>query len=224
MDLVNKITDKLYEINLGYVKSFIFRTDKGLILFDTGPSNSLNKIKIALSSIQLEISQIKYIFITHTHLDHIGSLYDLKQVTGALVGINEKGLPYLTKIRFPKGHDPKSMAMAGLFRILSLRTKLKPVKVDMLIQEGYVPEEFGVKMQIISTPGHTDDSLSFYFPEEKVIIVGDLLAGAEGKLVLPPFYENKAELLNSIEKIKQLDVNTICVSHGINNTKENIKI
>lgn len=223
MDLISKITETVYEINLGYSKAFFIKS-KQPILIDTGMPNSLNKIKIALSTIQMDLSKIKYIFITHTHLDHIGSLYDLKQVTGAMVGVNEKGLPYLSKIRYPVGHDPKSIGMSLFIRILSLRSKLKPVNADMLLKEGYVPEEFGVNMKILETPGHTDDSLSFYLPDEKLVIVGDLLMGEKDKLTLPPFYENKQDLLNSVNKIKALDVNLICVSHGINNTKDKIAV
>jgi len=29
--------------------------------------------------------------------------------------------------------------------------------------------------EVIKTPGHTDDSISFYFPEEKVLLSGDFL-------------------------------------------------
>ncbi|MEM3828815.1 MAG: MBL fold metallo-hydrolase [Conexivisphaerales archaeon] len=224
MELISKISDSLYEINLGHVKCFVVKSPKGLILIDTGLPNSLNKIKIALASVQLDLAHIKYIFITHSHLDHIGSLFDIKQVTAAMVGINEKGIPFLAKVRLPRGHDPKSIVFSGLVRVMSLTTKLKPVKVDMLLSEGSVPEEFGINMTILSTPGHTDDSVSFYFPEDKVVIVGDMFNGEKDRLTLPSFYESKEQLLKSIDRIRQLDVNTICVSHGLNNTKDKIAI
>ncbi len=225
MELIERVTDNIYQINLGYVKSFVLKTKKdSLILVDTGMPNNAIKIKLALSSANLEISKIKYILLTHSHLDHIGSLYDMKQLTGAMVGINEKGLPYLSKIRYPVGHDPKSIAFSMMIRLMSIRAKLKPVKVDMLLKEGSVPEEFGINMKILETPGHTDDSLSFYLPDEKAVLVGDLLMGTKDGLVFPSFYENKEQMIESVKKIKALGDTLIVVSHGINWPSSKIKV
>ncbi len=157
MELIERITDNIYQINLGYVKSFVIKTKNGdLILVDTGMPGSAIK----------------------------------------------RGLPYLTKVRYPVGHDVKSIAFSMMIRLMAIRVKLKPVKVDMLLKEGVVPESFGINMKILETPGHTDDSVSFYLPDEKVVIVGDLLMG-----------------------IKELgsDV-TVAVSHGINGQVSKIKI
>ena len=45
-------------------------------------------------------------------------------------------------------------------------------------------EEFSYK--VIKTPGHTKDSLTFYFPEEKIMFTGDFLfKGTIGRMDLP---------------------------------------
>ena len=77
--------------------------------------------------------------------------------------------------------------------------------------------------EIIKTPGHTDDSISIFFPDEKIVFSGDLIfCHAIGRYDFPNSnYENLKESLNIISK---LPINTIIYpGHGKETTlKEEI--
>lgn len=58
--------------------------------------------------------------------------------------------------------------------------------------------------EVIKTPGHSKDSLTFYFPNEKVMFTGDFLfQGTIGRMDLPG--GNEKEMQESLELISQYD-------------------
>lgn len=81
--------------------------------------------------------------------------------------------------------------------------------------------------EVIKTPGHTRDSLTFYFPEEKIMFTGDFLfKGTIGRMDLPG--GSIKEMKESLELISKYpnDI-TIYPGHGeesnLGKEKENFK-
>ena len=63
------------------------------------------------------------------------------------------------------------------------------------------------KYEIISTPGHTNDSKSFYFPQDKVMFTGDFLFyNSIGRMDLPTGSQKKMQ--ESLEKISNYPLDT----------------
>ena len=69
-------------------------------------------------------------------------------------------------------------------------------------------------LEVISTPGHSPDSLTFYFPEEKIMFTGDFLFfHTIGRCDLVG--GNEDQMQKSIQKIKQYSSDiTIYPGHG----------
>lgn len=112
-----------------------------------------------LSFIDTHSIKIEYILNTHLHFDHTLSNKLLKDKTGAKILANSKDR-YLFDMDLGQG------GMMGLPRV-------EPFDFDALSEgERIFLEE---KCIIISTPGHTPGSLSFYFPSKGAIFVGDLI-------------------------------------------------
>lgn len=67
--------------------------------------------------------------------------------------------------------------------------------------------------EVIYTPGHTNDSISFYFPNDKVMFVGDFIfKDAIGRTDLGG---NDTDMYNSLIKIRKYDKDiTIFPGHG----------
>lgn len=63
------------------------------------------------------------------------------------------------------------------------------------------------KYEIISTPGHTNDSKSFYFSQDKIMFTGDFLFyNSIGRMDLPT--GSKKEMQESLEKISNYPLDT----------------
>lgn len=76
------------------------------------------------------------------------------------------------------------------------------------------------KFNIIKTPGHTSDSITFYFKENNIMFTGDFIfKGTIGRTDLPT---GDIEVMEkSIEKIKKYDKDiTFYPGHGDNTTLE----
>ena len=222
-----KINDVLHEINLGYVKVFLIEGKNGLILIDTGMPNSEKKIIAYINSIGKSVSDIKYILLTHSHVDHFGSAYALQKMSNAHIGISESGLPYVDGSRgfLMPVSGSKSLKNRFFVKIIPIMLKfMKPrfVKPDMKLKEGVFPKEMGINAKIIETPGHTRDSISIYLVDSRTAIVGDLLQGTDKRLESPPFFEDYISIINSINKIKELKPDLICVSHGKDHSADDI--
>lgn len=76
------------------------------------------------------------------------------------------------------------------------------------------------KFKIIKTPGHTSDSITFYFYNENTMFVGDFVFKETiGRTDLPT--GNDIEMVSSIKKIKQYDKKTVLYpGHGEETTIE----
>jgi glyoxylase-like metal-dependent hydrolase (beta-lactamase superfamily II) len=81
---------------------------------------------------------------------------------------------------------------------------------------GYFGDELRlnhIKLEVIHTPGHSPDSLSFYWREEKVLICGDLIFDrGVGRVDTPG--GSGVELKRSIEEISKLEIEYLLPGHG----------
>lgn len=97
----------------------------------------------------------------------------------------------------------------------------KNIKIidNQTTKQEYQIENF--KFEILKTPGHTNDSISFYFKEENIIFVGDFIfENSIGRTDLDTGNNEKMKI--SIEKLKKYPTNIkLYPGHGNSTTLEN---
>ncbi len=201
---------KVYEINLRFVKSFLIETDQGLILVDSGTPGSGKRIIDFLGN---RVNDVKYVIFTHSHIDHIGGAWEIRQyLKNAKFGIDKNGVDYLKngKVREPIVHSTGAKILFSIAKPFMFR-KFNGVDVDFELEEG----ELVKGVEVLKTPGHTNDSISIYLPPINSVIVGDMLQGTKNGLKYPNIYEDFDQLKKSVEKIKSLKPSMVYVSHGV---------
>ncbi len=90
----------------------------------------------------------------------------------------------------------------GALRNFLTKRSIKIFKRSNLEEKEYEVGDF--RFKCIHTPGHSRDSVSFYFPEDEVMFVGDFIFKESiGRVDLPG--GNNNEMNQSIEKILNYD-------------------
>lgn len=100
----------------------------------------------------------------------------------------------------------------GALRNFLTKRSIKIFKKSSLTENKYTIENFN--FECLYTPGHSKDSVSFYFKDEKAMFVGDFIfKESVGRSDLPGGDIN--ELKESLEKIKKYDDDiTLYPGHG----------
>ena len=204
---------EIVPVSFGFVKSYIIKGEEKLILIDTGLPGSSNKIIKKIEELGFKTDQISLIILTHAHLDHFGSVEQLQKITGAKVAIHKNDAPYLIE-----GKSAAVTPISGfgkfMMRIVKNRSsKIDGIKPDILIEDEMDLNVFGVKGKVISTPGHTEGSVSIFLYSGKWI-VGDTLGSSFGKPAYGMFCNDLSKLKESIIKIKNSNAKEVYLSHG----------
>ena len=213
-----KITPRIYQLGgrwgngvLG-ANVFLLLGDD-LTIVDTGFKGRSRHILKEVQELGYSPSDIDIIIITHHHADHVGSLPELKKVTQAKVVAHPADAVYIDG-RLPQPGPARPQWLNKMLTPLGGLWATTPVTVDILVNDGDELTMCG-GIRILHTPGHTPGSISLLLQQERLIIVGDLIAHRFG-LRLPSrmFTVDIAEEIRSIREVASLDFEIICFGHG----------
>ena len=178
----------------------------GLTIVDTSIANAGDKILAQLQQAGHALNAVKRILITHAHPDHIGSLPKVQQATGAEVWCHAlekpviEGQAYIT--RPPSGLRPPAM-------------NVPPVPVARTITDGELLPILG-GLQVVYTPGHAPGHCSFWHPERRLLITGDVVFYFFNRMTQPlgALTADADENKRSIQKIVALKPDSLLFGHG----------
>ncbi|WP_419893773.1 MBL fold metallo-hydrolase [Oceanobacillus kimchii] len=117
--------------------------------------------EIILSIIKEHNLDINAILLTHAHFDHIGALEQIRQKTNAPVYLHQAEHEWLS--------DPN---LNGSYKLIGQSIVAAPAEFSV-VEGGLTIGEFS--MQVYHTPGHSPGSVSYIFPEQQLVISGDVL-------------------------------------------------
>jgi glyoxylase-like metal-dependent hydrolase (beta-lactamase superfamily II) len=87
-------------------------------------------------------------------------------------------------------------------------------EVDYRLKEGGFLKLGNDSCWIFETPGHTQDCLSYFFPEKGVLFCGESAGVAEGTFIHAPFLTSFEDYLSSLKKIAGLKPKVLCIAHN----------
>ena len=190
-------------------------------LIDSGtPGKQENIIKYLQNELKSKPEDIKTIVLTHHHIDHTGSLYELKKITNADIAAYKDDIDIISGKK--SSSDPIYMRFVS--RLMAMFTSYKFIKPDINLEENDIVDNY----RVIHTPGHTPGSIALYNSDNGVIFVGDTLTYDGNKVGGPPSFliNDKEALKKSVKKISDLEPNIMLSGHGkplTENTSEMIR-
>ena len=184
-------------VNVGYLSCnyYLIEQNRKGLLIDVGWPGTLPKLSAGLRRKGMVLEDLGYLCITHYHPDHAGLVQELKD-KGVRHIVIEQQLPALPRLKtYMKSH----------LGYVDIRLQ------DSLILKTSESREWLASLnlpgEIVSTPGHSDDSISLVL-DEGIAFTGDLVPSEmlEGN--------DAAAAERSWAKLRGLNVRTVYPGHG----------
>jgi len=157
-------------------------------IIDTGynQTHDINTRSVYLGG--LGDPQVQTIILTHRHIDHVGGASSLHRKTKApiVAHANEKTF---------------------------IEDQLEGIKLHQTVEDNEIIDIGNFTLQIIHTPGHTMGSICILIKEMGVLFTGDTIMGF-GTSVINPDEGDMGLFLDSLNKLLEVDCNTILPGHG----------
>ena len=163
--------------------------------------------------------QPAWCFLTHSHFDHCGAVSYLKRQFPAMQVVCSRRAADVferpSAIALIGDLNRSSAALAADLGIAGPFNAFAPFCADVVAGEG---DRFdispGLTVEILETPGHTWDFLSFYVPRHKLLIASEALGTSDetGYIINDCLVDYDA-YCRSMQRFRSLDVEILLLGH-----------
>ncbi len=201
-----EILDNLFFVERGYLNGnhFIYRSEEP-VLVDTAYKADFAETENHLRRLGVDPACVKLIVNTHCHCDHVGGNKIIQDLSGCEIALHRIGRHFI------ETHDGWSTWWRYFVQEADFFTCTRVLDDGDIVAFG--PHEF----QVIYTPGHAIDGMVLYNREEKLLISSDTLWESD-MAVMNVRVEGSGALfamMDSLEKLAQLDVKIVYPGHGV---------
>ncbi len=213
-----KITDELYALGNAGLPGYLLK-GKEPVLFDSGMTFMgpvfLKELKEHLG----DAGRLSYNLLTHSHFDHSGGAPFLKKnIPGLKVGASKAAAEIFRRPGAIQLIQSLSRNMEEAFRsqIGGADVTFRGLEVDLLLEdESEIHLADGTRIQVIATPGHTRDALSYYIPRLKALVCGESVGALNrDSSVRSVFLSSYDDYVASLEKVKNLEMEILLMGHA----------
>jgi endoribonuclease LACTB2 len=180
-------------VNVGYDSTNYYVLADAKLLIDVGWPGTLLKLQHQCKRMSINLAEIKYLLCTHYHPDHAGLAQELKPIGLKLIIIDTQisAVPILKTYMKPQNH----------YVDIDLNDNMT-LKITLEESRAFL-SRLGIRGEIISTPGHSDDSVTLIL-DDGAAFTGDL----------PRALEEQGTIYESWQKIRAFGVKTVYPGHG----------
>ncbi|WP_369974277.1 subclass B3 metallo-beta-lactamase [Microbulbifer sp. A4B17] len=149
-----KVASNTWQIGTEGITSLLLKGKEGSILIDGGMEQTAEHLLENMRRLGVAPSDLKLILHSQAHADHIGSIAELKRVTGAQVVTNAESAVLMAR----GGANDIHFADKILY---------PPIKADRILHDGEQVVLGDLRLRVHFIPGHTPGSMAWTW-EDKV--------------------------------------------------------
>lgn len=201
-----KINDRVHQLRVQfnitpeitrYVYVYIITGKEGCYLVDAGVKGCDKKIEEYIHKIGKNRENINAVLLTHSHPDHIGALKTIKEMYSCCVYASRGERDWIEDIDLQYEKRP----IPGYYSLVD-----GSVTVDRILSDGdLLCLEPGITIQVIGVPGHSRESLCFYYREQKILFTGDSIPEPSDALIYEDSHASE-ETLKRLELLEEVDM------------------
>lgn len=212
-----------YDLGVAHRTGIYVIHEEALTLIETGPSPSVKYIHKGLQALGYTANDVRYIIVTHIHLDHAGGAgLLLQECPNAQVIVHPRGARHLAN---PERLIAGAKAVYGdKFDVLF--DPIIPISKDriMVKEEGdTLKVGQACTLEFWDTPGHANHHLAIYDPISHGMFTGDTvgiryqqLADEGFEFYVPSTSPNQFDpkaMQTAIDRMKALNLDTLYFGH-----------
>jgi glyoxylase-like metal-dependent hydrolase (beta-lactamase superfamily II) len=226
-------SESVHCVNLGVTTDYLLKGQDGYLLIDTGFARDYGAFIDGLTRVGVGLDEIKALLLTHGHDDHAGFAARLLEETGARLIVHRDAIPLLRGeqmthqgIRFLSA---RVFVLVMLYMLVAERDfgypTITPGENDIILEGdddrvlrdmGFELRDMGFDAEVITTPGHTADSISVVTSDGRVFC-GDAVMSFlpfSGAQLRPIFISDEDEVFASWRKMLDHGASVIYPAHG----------
>lgn len=176
-----------------FVYVYLIATKNGCMLIDSGVYGSEKMIEKAITDSGHQPEEVKAVFLTHAHPDHIGTAYYFREKYGAKIYAGEGERPWIEDIdlQFRERPIPNFYKLAG-----------KSTAIDCVVKEkDQISFCDDILIQVIGTPGHSVDEISYRIGN--AVFIGDTVP-VRGDIPILVNLEKSKKSLETLENLNNV--------------------
>ncbi len=159
---------------------------------------------------------VRRVLFTHSHYDHVGGYTYVREVGEHTTGAHPRFYEVMRKekvVRFIEEMNRKELRLLN-DEDADRYTFVPPVEGQPLEDGQRIEWEKG-EIEVVYTPGHTRDSVSYYVLPDRLMVVGEAagVPNSKGTYILPQFLTSVVDYLNSLRRIREYDIEILGLPH-----------
>jgi glyoxylase-like metal-dependent hydrolase (beta-lactamase superfamily II) len=188
------------------------------VLVDAGMDSDGSDIHTGLREMNASPSEIRAILLTHWHNDHAAGAHALHELIGAPVYYHRGDEPFLTGRAGATGARRWLSDQIPEWGVLVLAKGLLGEAIPRAVAAQHFVEDGEIILddfEVITTPGHTDGHVCYFYRPAKALFAGDALAVINGQIRFMgrPVTPDLAAARTSLEKCLASKPEIVCPGH-----------